>query len=310
MPQSNDLLRGVFPVVQLPYHEDESIDFDTLRAEIDWLWDQGVDGLVVAMVTEVLRLSDAERDELIEKLCDWSRDRGPVVMSVGAESTKLVVDRTRQAASAGAAAVMAIPPVAIAIDDNQLERYFAAILDATDVPVIVQDASGYLGRPMSIAFMAGLERRFAEQIYFKPEAVPIGPRLSALRDATDGKARVFEGTGGIALVDSHRRGVVGTMPGADLIDALVRLWAALEAGETDTVDRIHRALCPLLSLIHSLDAFLAIEKHLLVRRGIFKSTVVRGPVGYTLDPETRTAVDRHFDHLSQVLAEAPAASTA
>jgi len=58
--------------------------------------------------------------------------------------------------------------------------------------------------------------------------VPIGPRLSQLLAATGGKARVFEGTGGIALIDSFQRGIVGTMPGADLIDGIVALWRAPE----------------------------------------------------------------------------------
>ena len=30
-------LAGVLPVFQTPYHDDESIDFETLRREIDWL---------------------------------------------------------------------------------------------------------------------------------------------------------------------------------------------------------------------------------------------------------------------------------
>jgi 4-hydroxy-tetrahydrodipicolinate synthase len=46
---------------------------------------------------------------------------------------------------------------------------------------------------------------------------------------------------------------------------------------------------------NSLDAFLAIEKYLLVKQGIFKNTIIRGPVGYTLDEETRKEVDRLFD---------------
>ena len=46
---------------------------------------------------------------------------------------------------------------------------------------------------------------------------------------------------------------------------------------------------------NSLDAFLAIEKYLLVKQGVFKNTLVRGPVGYTLDDETRREVDRLFD---------------
>ena len=136
---------------------------------------------------------------------------------------------------------------------------------------------------------------------FKPEAAPIGPRLSQLRDATGGKAKIFEGTGGIALLDSHRRGIVGTMPGADLIDGIVGLWRALEAGDEARAYRLSLPISSLVSLQQSLDAFLAIEKHLLVRQGIFRNTLVRGPVGYRLDEETRLEVDRLFDQIQAQL---------
>jgi 4-hydroxy-tetrahydrodipicolinate synthase len=61
--------------------------------------------------------------------------------------------------------------------------------------------------------------------------------------------------------------------------------------------RIHGPLSSLITLQNSLDSFLAVEKHLLVRQGIFKNEIVRGPRGFTLDPETRAEVDRLFDLL-------------
>jgi 4-hydroxy-tetrahydrodipicolinate synthase len=45
----------------------------------------------------------------------------------------------------------------------------------------------------------------------------------------------------------------------------------------------------------NLDAFIAVEKHLLHRQGVFPSTRVRGPVGFRLDAETAAEVDRLFD---------------
>ncbi|MBI4582018.1 MAG: dihydrodipicolinate synthase family protein, partial [Planctomycetes bacterium] len=58
MPNANrSSLAGVLPVFQTPYHDDESIDFATLEREIGWLYDRGADGIVMAMVSEVLRLS-------------------------------------------------------------------------------------------------------------------------------------------------------------------------------------------------------------------------------------------------------------
>ena len=50
-------IQGVLPVLQLPYHEDLGIDFPTLQREIDWLFDAGVDGIMIAMATEVVRLT-------------------------------------------------------------------------------------------------------------------------------------------------------------------------------------------------------------------------------------------------------------
>ncbi|MCB1234866.1 MAG: dihydrodipicolinate synthase family protein [Verrucomicrobiae bacterium] len=291
-------LAGVLPVFQTPYHEDETIDFETLEREIDWLFEHGADGIVMAMVSEVLRLSNGEREQLATHAAAHAGGRGAVVVSVGAESSRVAERHTRHAEAIGATAVMAIPPVATAASEAALGDYYRRILEASPLPVIVQDASGYVGRPMSIAFQAALLEEYGpDRVLFKPEASPIGPRLSELRDATEGKARVFEGTGGIALVDSFQRGVVGTMPGADLIRGIVPLWRALEAGDFERARGIHAPLSALIAMQTSLDGFLAVEKHLLVRQGVFQNEIVRGPRGFELDSETRREVNALFDRM-------------
>lgn len=290
-------LAGVFPVFQTPFDADDSVDADVLEAEIEWMYGHGIDGIVMAMVSEVIRLSDPERRELAELACRLGGPHGPVVVSVGAESTRVAVGLARHAEEVGAAAVMAIPPMSVAAADDELFGYYRALLDAIAIPVIVQDASGYVGRPMSIRMQADLLDAYTERVLFKPEAIPIGPRLTELREATGGAARVFEGSGGISLVDSHRRGIAGTMPGAEVCWAIVALWKALTEGDQERIDAINGPLSSLISLQTSLDAFVAVEKHLLVRQGVFPSARVRGPVGYRLDPETAAEVDRVFDLL-------------
>lgn len=291
-------IAGVLPVFQTPFHEDESIDFETLAREIDWLFACGVDGIVLAMVSEVLRLDDGERRQLAEFVRQAAGERGPVVISVGAESSRVAEQFARHAEEVGASAVMAIPPVSVAVGEAEIERYYRRIVDAIALPVIVQDASGYVGKPLSIELQARLLKEYGPgRVLFKPEASPIGPRLSALRDATGGEARVFEGTGGIALVDSFRRGIVGTMPGADLIRGIVALWQALRAGDEARVYQLSMPISSLVAVQGTLDSFLAIEKYLLVKQGVFRNTVVRGPVGYQLDEETRSEVDRLFERL-------------
>lgn len=296
-------LSGVFPVFQTPFHDDDNIDFVTLEKELTWLVDRGANGLVMAMVSETLRLSSEERDELAAFVCAFAKDHLPVVISVGAESSHTAVRHARTATGAGASALMAIPPVATRLGEKGLEDYYVSLLEASPLPLIIQDASGYLGNAMSLSLQAKILNNFgSERILFKPEANPVGPKLSALRDATQGKARVFEGSGGLALRDTYRRGIVGTMPGAEVIDAQVAFWQALTHDHEERATQLSEAIISLVSLqAHSLDGFLIIEKYLLQKQGIFRNSHVRGPAGFALDEETRQEVDRRFQRLQDIL---------
>lgn len=298
------VLTGVLPVLATPFTQDGDIDLGVLKDEIDWVFARGVDGVVMGMVSETLRLSSEERDELAGAICTAADGRGSIVTSVGAESLHTAVRHARVAEDCGATAVMAIPPVATAVDDTELLMYYTGLIEAIRIPVVIQDASGYLGRPLPLELQARLHREFGDRALFKPEAQPIGPKLSALRDATGGRARIYEGTGGLALVDSFRRGIAGTMPGPDLCWALVELWKALAAGDQARIDALNGPLCALVSVQTSLDAFVTVQKHLLRRQGVLPEVWSRGPAGFVLDPETIAEVDRLFDLLHATVVSA------
>jgi 4-hydroxy-tetrahydrodipicolinate synthase len=272
---------------------------------VDWAFSVGADGVGTGMVSEVLRLTVQERFELTEKLVEYTDGRGAVFASVGAENTPQAIAFAQQAQRAGCDAVMAIPPVASSLTTDELLDYFVAIAEAIDLTVVVQDASGYVGQsiPHTVCLEL-LERIGPQRIVFKPEAAPAGPNLSRLRDATGGRARVFEGSGGVQLVDGFRRGIVGTMPGVDLLDGVVMLWRALAHGDEATAYRLYFPICALVTLQMQagLDSFLEIEKHLLVRRGLFASTRRRPPREWELDSETAEEVDRLFAILRHELA--------
>ena len=291
-------LAGVFPVLSTPFTAADEIDTGVLRREIDWLIDCDIDGLTIAMVSEVLRLSEGERKTLAELTVSFADGRVPVITSVGAETTRAAITYATHAQEIGAAAVMAISPMAVSLPDDKIAHYFRSIIDSIDIPVVVQDASGYLGRALPISLYVELIDQYgSDRVLVKPEASPIGPRLSALRDASERRARVFEGTGGLMLVDSFARGIVGTMPGAEMPWALVALWRAMSSGDARRVARIHGVIAALVSLQTSLDSFVAVEKHMLVQQGIFANTNRREPVGYELDHETAAQVDRLTDQL-------------
>lgn len=295
-------IHGVLPVLQTPFAADGSIDTETLVTEIGWVLDQGVAGVTTGMVTELLRLTEDERLELSETVVGTARARGALsVISCGAESTRTSVAYARHAAQAGADAVMVNPPLSTVVDADRLVDHFAEIVEAIDVPVVVQDASGYVGRPLGLDMQAELLDRYGDAIYFKPEASPIGQRLSQLRDVTGGRARILEGTGGAALLDSYRRGIVGTMPGAEVCWGVQRLWDALRTGDWPLAYALSGVLNAMIGMQTSLDAFVAVEKHLLVRQGVFTSTAMRTPAGFVLDPESAAEIERLADLLAALV---------
>jgi 4-hydroxy-tetrahydrodipicolinate synthase len=299
-------LRGVLPIVQTPFLDSDDIDFATLQREVDWAFSHRCDGLGTGMVSELLKLTPVERQQLAEKLVEFAAGRGPVFMGVGAESSRQALEYARAAQRAGCDAVMATPPMISRVNEANLVSYFCTLADGVNLPVIVQDASGYVGQSIPMRICVELLDRYGpEKIVFKPEASPVGPNLSALRNATGAKARIFEGSGGIFLIDSFRRGITGTMPGMEMLDGIVALWQALERGDDELAYRISFPIGAIvaLQLQAGLDGFLAIEKHLLVRRGLFPSPRRRQPYGWDLDPETAAEVDRLFARLQMVLAK-------
>jgi 4-hydroxy-tetrahydrodipicolinate synthase len=297
-------LQGVLPIVHTPFTDADEIDVATLKREIDWAYAQGADGLGTGMVSETLRLTIDERIALTHHIAEMSGGRGAAFAAVGAESTKQAIVYAKAAQKAGCDAVMAVPPITTGLPEQQVVDYFCALADAIDLPVIVQDASGYVGKAIPIrVYVQLLDRYGPEKIVFKPEASPIGPNLSALRDATGGRARIFEGSGGILLIDSARRGIAGTMPGMELLDGIVAVWRALQRGDDETAYRVYYPICAIvaLQLQAGLDGFLAIEKDLLVKRGIFPSARRRRPYAWDLDAETAAEVDRLFAQLQAAL---------
>lgn len=300
-------IEGILPILHTPFDANDDIDRDSLQREIDWAFKQGVNGVCSAMVSELLRLTSEERNELNRQIVEMTSGRGIVVASVGAESTKHAVHFAKEAVDGGCDAIMAIPPISTALPLDALHDYFSTLANAVPVPLIVQDASSYVGSSIPTEFYVRLLDEYGPQkILFKPEGAPIGPNISDLRDASDRRACMFDGSGGILLIDAFRRGVKGTMPGVDLLDGIAAMWNAMKNDDYPTAYRIYFPICALvaLQLQAGLDGFLAIEKYILVKRGLFTSDRRRQPNSWTLDAETQAEVDRLLTMLNDVLASA------
>jgi 4-hydroxy-tetrahydrodipicolinate synthase len=296
-------ISGVLPVLQMPYSEDGGIDFDTLKREVDHVFDSGSHGITLALASELLRLNREERLQLTRCLPRMAQKRGHVIISVGSETAREAAFYAEQAEKAGADAVMAIPPVATGISADKKCGYYRTIFNAVTIPLVVQDASGYLGgEKLSVETMIRLRNDLGPKIYFKPEGLPVGPTISKLQEGLKNEGVIFEGSGGYLLIDSFRRGVSGTMPGSDLIRGITAIWRALKNGDEERAYEVQLHLSAIV--IHqspSLDTFLAIEKFLLFKQGIFKNMYVRQPTSYDIDSNTAAEVERLYTMLCNVI---------
>jgi 4-hydroxy-tetrahydrodipicolinate synthase len=295
-------LAGVFNVISTPLDNSDEIDQKILKQEIDWLIKCGSNGAVLAMVSEVLRFSAAERRVQWQLSLEYLSGRIPLVVSVGAESAAIAVGLAKDAQKDGASAVMATPPSAFVASADEVKNYYQRIIEAVDITVIVQDASNYLGAPIELdTYVELIDKYGEERVQFKPEAKPVKERLAQLNKISNNRARVFEGQGGIDLLDTHPLGVKGTMPGAEVPWAIVGLWKALENKDLSTAQAIHTPLAKLISYQTTLDAYVAVEKYLLVKQGVFINTNQRGPVGFKLDQETKNKIDLAYNELAAAI---------
>ena len=295
-------LGGVFNVLSTPLNNNDEIDSAVFEREIEWLLKCGMNGAVLAMVSEVLRFNTAERREQWKMAIKFLNGRVPLVVSVGAESSAIAVKLAKDAQSDGASALMATPPSAFAATADEVKNYYVKIIEAVTIPVIVQDASNYLGNPIELSTYVELIDTYGnERVQFKPEAKPVKERLQELNKISGNRAKVFEGQGGMDLLDTHPLGVVGTMPGAEVPWALVALWNSLNDKNLDLAHAIHQPLSKLISFQISLDAYVAVEKYLLMKQKVFTNMNQRGPVGYKLTPEISKEIDQAYEILASVV---------
>lgn len=294
--------RGVYSVVQTPLDENDNIDQAIFKREIDWLIECGVKGLVLAMVSEVMRFSADERRLQWQSALKIINKRVPLIVSVGAESTAIAISLAKSAQADGATALMATPPAIFPATSDEIYTYYSEIIEAVKIPLIVQDASNYMGQPLDLELYGNLIEKYGtERVQFKPEAKPVKERAAALQEIAHGQARIFEGQSGIDLLDTHPLGLVGTMPGGEIPWAIIKLWNALESNDLELAKSIHNLVSQLVAFQQNIDGYVAVEKYLLVKQGIFESVRQRGPVRTILSSEVKIEIDQIFEKLVKLV---------
>lgn len=269
--------RGIFPSLCTPFHADDRVDLEGQRAIVAFALEHGSHGLVCfGLAGEVARLSAAEREELTGVIVQETAGRVPVLIGVGAESLRQTRHLAHAAERAGADAIVVPPPTGVRLSAADLARYLADVASTVQLPVMVQDAGAYLGVSLSPEIVLTAAAVADNICLVKVEAGPIEMQhwISALGD----RFQVYGGDGGMYQRDCLRLGAAGIVPGAEVVDLLVRIYDADSAGDDQAATDRFRELLPLLLFeMQSIECYAACAKRILAWRGVLATTRVREP---------------------------------
>ena len=74
--ESDARMRGVFPILAMPFDAAERIDVEDLRREVEFVIEKGAHGVGIALASEVMKLSESERDLATRTVVDQAGGRG------------------------------------------------------------------------------------------------------------------------------------------------------------------------------------------------------------------------------------------
>jgi 4-hydroxy-tetrahydrodipicolinate synthase len=132
-------LQGIVAPFTTPFSQDGSIDLNLVKAQVDWLIDNGVHGLAAGGSTgEGHVLDRGEYHALIEATAEAVGGRVPLVAGIIASSTAEVAARGLAVKSLGVAALQITPPhYLFRPDDDAMVAHFRDIHAECDVPILI-----------------------------------------------------------------------------------------------------------------------------------------------------------------------------
>ena len=132
------IFKGAGVAIVTPMNDDFSVNYDKLGEIIDNQIANGTDAIVIAGTTgEASTFTDQEHVDVIRYAVEKTAGRIPVVAGAGSNDTSYAIWLSKEAAAAGADALLHVTPYYNKTSQMGLIRHFNAIADATDVPVIL-----------------------------------------------------------------------------------------------------------------------------------------------------------------------------
>jgi len=158
----NNKLIGMGVALVTPFKSDDSIDFDALGRLVEYIISNNADYLVVCGTTaETPTLTDQEKEEIARFVVQCNAGRLPVVLGIGGNNTKEVVEKVKTSDLTGIDAILSVTPYYNKPSQEGLYQHFSAIAKASPLPIVLYNVPGRTGVNMTAETTLRLAKEFS-----------------------------------------------------------------------------------------------------------------------------------------------------
>ena len=150
---------GTYVAMVTPFKKDGTIDEEGYRQNINYLIDQGVNGLVAAGTTgESATMTHDEHQKVVELLIDEVDGKVTTIAGTGSNSTSEAIELTKFALDAGADSALVITPYYNKPQQHALIEHYRSIAEKNDIPIIAYNVPSRTGINMDVETIVELAK--------------------------------------------------------------------------------------------------------------------------------------------------------
>lgn len=189
------LIKGVVVPILTPIDENERIDEEKLRSQVDYVIEGGVLGILAfGSNGEFYMVEEDEMERGLEIMISQSNGRVPVYFGIGAISTKKCVRLAKMAIKKGAYGISVLQPMFLKPTEEELFLHFKTIADAVpSTPMLLYNNPGRVGYTMSANLVDRLAHEVENIVGMKDTSGDITQMEEFIRRTRDVDFKVFGG---------------------------------------------------------------------------------------------------------------------
>ncbi len=186
------MFRGSMVALATPMDAAGAVDWRAWQGLLEFHIAHGTNGVVVAGTTgESPTITPAELERLVRSAVEVSDGRIVIIGGSGSHSTAHAIELTRLVQSAGADAALIVTPYYNKPTQNGLKAHYAAIADATSLPIILYNVPGRTACDLLPETAAALSE--IDQVVAFKEAVPGSDRVARIRNLCGENLQLLSG---------------------------------------------------------------------------------------------------------------------